>query len=135
MKINSTTRLATAISLAAALATPFAATAQNAPQTSAAPLPAAFKTLLDNENVRVFESSFAPGVMVPMRPYPKRTVYVMKGPSHMQITDADGKSHMQTGETGSVYSAEPGKQTITNVGSNEVVVLVVVDKRDMPAQR
>lgn len=136
MNIKAKTRLAVAASLAVAagLATPFAASAQSVPQTAIAPLPAAFKTILDNEHVRVFESTFAPGVVIPMRNYPRRTIYVLKGPSQMKITDADGKTQMQTDETGSVRSAEPGKQMIANVGTNEVVVLVVLDKRDVRVQ-
>ena len=136
MKMKPKTLLALAVSLVAAagLATPFAASAQNVPQTTPAPLPTAYKTLLDNEYVRVFESTFAPGVVIPMRNYPRRTIYVLKGPSQMKITDADGKTRMETAETGSVSSVEPGSQMIANVGTNEVVVLVVLDKRDMRVQ-
>ena len=135
MKLHRTTLLAMAASLTFAwgLATPMLASAQGAQQAAAAPqLPAGFKIVLDNEHVRVFESTFAPGVAVPARFYPRRTSYVIKGPAQMTSQYADGKVETTTSEPGSVRTMAAGMQAISNVGNNEVVVLIVIDKRDLP---
>ncbi len=122
--------------VAGGLAMPLAALAQQTRQASnAAPTPTGFKVILDDEHVRVFLSTFAPGVVVPMRNYPRRTLYILKGPASLKFTDGDGKTELLTQETGSVRSASPGQQALTNVGTNEAVVLVVVDKRDMPGAK
>ena len=135
MKTQRATLLATALSLSivGALAMPLAASAQGVQQAPATPpLPAGYKIVLDNEHVRVFESTFAPGVVVPMRNYPRRTVFVIKGPANMTTQDPTGKVEALTSEAGSVRTVAAGMQLITNVGSNEAVLLVVIDKRDMP---
>ena len=136
MKMQRTTLLAMAASLTFAwgLATPMLASAQAVQQAAAAPPPpAGFKIVLDNEHVRVFESTFGPGVAVPARFYPRRTAYVIKGPAQMTTQYADGKVETTTSEPGSVRSLAAGMQAISNVGNNEVVVLIVIDKRDLPA--
>jgi hypothetical protein len=117
---------------ACVLATPLAAVAQN---TAAPPIPPGFKVILNNDHVRVFESTFAPDVAVPMMNYPRRTMYVLKGASQFKYSYPDGKTETIAQNVGDVRSLEPGRMSITNVGANEAVVLVVIDKRDMAAQR
>jgi quercetin dioxygenase-like cupin family protein len=121
------------VSLVAAwmLATPLAAVAQS----TVAPLPpAGFKVIHNDDRVRVFESTFAPGIVVPMTNYPRRTVYVLKGPSQFSYSHADGRTETLTQQAGDVSSRERERMSITNVGANEAVILVVIDKRDVPAQ-
>lgn len=126
--------IAMSLTLAGGLVTALTASAQGVPPAAGAPqLPAGFKIVLDNEHVRVFESTFGPGVVVPARFYPRRTAYVIKGPAQMSTRFADGRVETTTSEPGSVRTIAGGMQTISNVGNNEVVVLVVIDKRDMPA--
>ena len=129
MKTQAKTLLAIAASLAfaAGVATPLLASAQGAQQA-----PAGFKVILNNDRVRVFESTFAPGVTVPIADYPRRTVYVLKGQSQFAYTHADGKSETLTQQAGTVSSRERERMSVTNTGANEVVVLVVIDKRDLP---
>lgn len=137
MKIQPKTILALAISLAVAvgLATPLVASAQGVQQAPTAPQPpAGFKVILNNDHVRVFESTFAPGVVVPMTNYPRRTTYILKGPSQFAYSYADGKTETITQQAGMVNSRERERMSVTNAGVNEVVVLVVIDKRDVPAQ-
>ncbi len=122
--------LASSLALAGGLALPLAASAQSAPQA-----PAAFKVILDNEQVRVFESTFAPGIVVPMRSYPRRTVYVVKGPANFKFTEANGTTETLVQEAGSARSAPAAQQSVTNLGTNEVVALIVIDKRDMAAAK
>ena len=95
--------IAMSLTLAGGLATALTASAQGMQPTAAAPqLPAGFKIVLDNEHVRVFESTFAPGVVVPARFYPHRTGYVIKGPAQMTTQFADGRVETLTSATGSV---------------------------------
>ncbi len=104
--------------------------------TAAAPtLPPGFKLILNDDRVSVFESTFAPGVVVPMRNYPRRTVYVLKGPSEIKYTYADGRTETVTQVPGTVRSRDPEMMSVTNVGSTDFVILVVADKRDMPARQ
>lgn len=138
MKHQRTNWLALAVSLtmAGGLATPQGASAQSAqPALAAAQLPAGYKIVLDNEHVRVFESTFAPGVVVPMRNYPRRTVYVIKGPAQMSTEDASGTVDAFTSDAGTVRSVAAGMQKITNVGTSDAVLLVVIDKRDLPGAK
>ncbi len=138
MKHQRTSLLALAVSLtmAGGLATPLAASAQSTQQApAAAQVPAGYKIVLDNEHVRVFESTFAPGIVVPMRNYPRRTVYVVKGPAQMATEDASGTVEAFTSDAGSVRTVAAGMQKIANVGTNEAVLLVVIDKRDMPGAK
>lgn len=135
MKVHSKAILVLTASLAVAIGlfVPLQGAAQGVQPPSATPqLPAGFKVVLNNEHVRVFESTFAPGVVVPMNNYPKRTTYVLKGSSQMAYSYADGKTETLTQQTGAVSSRERERMSVTNVGTSEVVVLVVIDKRDIP---
>lgn len=109
---------------------PTAAAQSTAPQ----PLPPGFKVVLNDDRVSVVESTFAPGVVVPLRNYPRRTVYVLRGSSELKFSHADGRTETQTQAPGNVRSRDPEVMSVANVGANEVVVLVVVDKRDLPAR-
>ena len=112
---------------------PLVASAQAVQQATAAPeLPAGFKVILNNDQVRVFESTFAPGVVTPMANYPQRTVYVLKGSSQMAYSYADGRTETLTQQAGVVSSREKERMSVTNVGTSQLVILVVIDKRDLP---
>jgi quercetin dioxygenase-like cupin family protein len=128
---NALSSIALSIIAAGMLAVPLAAVAQT---TAAAPLPPGFKVVLNDDRVSVVESTFAPGVVTPMRKYPRRTVYILKGSSELKYTYADGKTETLAQEVGTVKSRDPEMMSVTNVGTNDVVALVVVDKRDLPAK-
>ena len=119
--------LALSLAFAGGLTMPLAASAQAAPQ-----LPAGYKMILDNSDVRVFENTFAPGVVYPMTNYPKRTVYIVKGSAPIAYTFADGKTETITQQAGAAYVRGKERMSFTNTGSNDIVLLVVIDKRDMP---
>ena len=125
--------VAASLAIAAAFIIPHLALAQSVPQATAAPTPpTGFKLILNNESVRVFESTFAPGVVVPMTNYPKRTIYVLKGTSQFNYLYADGRTDTLNQEVGAVSSRGAERMSVTNAGAIEVVVLVVIDKRDIP---
>jgi hypothetical protein len=65
--------------------------------------------------------------------HPRRTTYILKGPSQFAYSYADGKTETIIQQAGVVSSRERERMSVTNVGVNEVVVLVVIDKRDVPA--
>lgn len=135
MKIQRKTILALAVSLAFAggMAIPLQASAQATQQAPAAPpLPAGWKVILNNDHVRVFENTFTPGVVYPMTNYPKRTVYFVKGSAPMSYTYADGKTESITQQPGVASSRERERMSVTNTGTTDVVLLVVIDKRDLP---
>lgn len=125
--------LAASLAFAGGLALPLLASAQATPQAAAAPqLPAGWKVILNNDHVRVFENTFAPGVVYPMTNYPKRTLYVVKGPTPFAYTYADGKVETITQQAGTSYVREKERMSVVNTGSNDLVILVVIDKRDLP---
>ena len=53
----------------------------------------------------------------------------------MTYSYADGRTETLTQQAGDVSSRERERMSITNVGANDAVVLVVIDKRDMPVQQ
>lgn len=134
MKTQSKSLLAAVASrvVAGGLAMPGAAVAQTS---AAPPLPQGFKLILSDDRVTVFESTFAPGVVVPMRNYPRRTVYVLRGASEVKYTYADGRTETVTQAAGAVSSRNPEVMSITNLGAQEFVVQVVADKRDLPGAK
>lgn len=136
MKTQSKSLLAAVASFVVAggmLAMPLAAVAQAAAAPPA--LPPGFKLILSDDRVNVFESTFAPGVTVPMRNYPRRTVYVLKGASEVKYAYGDGRTEAVTQASGTVTSRNPEMMSITNVGAQEFVMLVVIDKRDLPGAK
>jgi quercetin dioxygenase-like cupin family protein len=129
---NALSSVAFSIVAAGVLAMPLASVAQT---TAAAPLPPGFRVVLNDDRVSIVESTFAPGVVVPMRNYPRRTVYILKGSSEMKYTYADGRTETLAQETGTVKSRDPEVMSVTNVGATDVVALVLVDKRDLPVKQ
>ena len=135
MKIQRKTILALAASLAFAggMTLPLQASAQATQQAQAAPpLPAGWKVILNNDHVRVFENTFTPGVVYPMTNYPKRTAYFVKGSAPISYTYADGKTETVTQQAGVASSRERERMSVTNTGTSDAVLLVVIDKRDIP---
>lgn len=99
--------LAASLAFVGGMAIPLQASAQATPQAAAAPqLPAGWRVILNNDQVRVFENTFAPGVVYPMTNYLKRTVYVVKGSGPMSYTYADGKTETVTQQAGVASSRE-----------------------------
>lgn len=136
MKTQSKSLLAAVASLVVAggmLAMPLAAQAQAAG--APPPLPPGFKMIHSDDRVTVFESTFTPGVVVPTRNYPRRTVYVLKGSGEVKYTYADGRSETVNQVAGTVRSRDPEMMSVTNVGAQDFVILVVVDKRDLPGAK
>ena len=125
--------LAASLAFVGGMAIPLQASAQARPQAAAAPqLPAGWRVILNNDQVRVFENTFAPGVVYPMTNYPKRTVYVVKGSGPVSYIYADGKTETVTQQAGVASSRERERMSVINTGTNDIVLLVVIDKRDLP---
>ena len=136
MKTQSKSLLAAVASLVVAggmLVMPLAAVAQAA--AAPPPLPPGFKLILSDDRVNVFESTFTPGVVVPMRNYPRRTVYVLKGSTEVKYTYADGRTETVAQVAGTVRSRDPEAMSVTNIGAQDFVILVVIDKRDLPGAK
>lgn len=132
-QLKSILAAAAMLTIAGGLAMPLAASAQ--PTGGAPPLPPGFKLILSDDRVSVVESTFAPGVLVPTRNYPRRTVYVLKGSPEVKYTYADGRTETVAQVTGSVRSRDPEVMSVSNVGAQDFVILVVVDKRDLPGAK
>ncbi len=128
---NTLVCIASSVIAAGVLAMPLTTVAQT---TAAPPLPPGFKVVLNDDRVSVFESTFSPGVVTPMRKYPRRTVYILRGSSELKFTYSDGKTETLGQEAGTVKSRDPEMMSVINLGTTDVVALVVVDKRDLPAK-
>ncbi len=125
--------LTASLAFAGGLAFPLLASAQATPQAAAAPqLPQGFKMLLNNDHVRVMESTFAPGVVYPMANYSKRTLYVVRGTAPIAYTYADGKTETLIQREGTSYVRDKERMSFTNTGTTDLVLLAVFDKRDLP---
>jgi hypothetical protein len=86
------------------------------------------KTLVDNANVTVRLTTYAPGA-INKTLGPGRLVYIVQGPQKFKRTSADGHSTMQIHKTGDAYWLPAGVATITNVGPNTTTVLAVFVKK------
>lgn len=106
-------RVAAAIAWLAAL--PLAAAAQDA----AAVAPESYKVMLDNERVRVFETTFKKGASVAMHSHPDHVVYVLAGGT-LEFTLADGSKHSKTAQSGQTFFIPAEAHSLKNVGKSAV---------------
>ncbi len=86
------------------------------------------KVLLDNANVHVTQSTYAPGAVSPMTKRGRVLIYVISGPQNTKRTEADGHSSTLSYPTGAAHFEEGGMRSLTNVGSNAYRILAVTLK-------
>ena len=84
------------------------------------------KVLLDNDKVRVTETTFAPGAMN-RADRKDRTNYIVKG-STLERTTPDGKKSSYERKAGEAYYLKADSDTVRNIGKTPFVVVTVVHK-------
>jgi hypothetical protein len=84
------------------------------------------KVLLDNDKVRVTESTFKPGD-VSRNQRQARTNYFVKGGT-LERTSPDGKKTRNERKAGTAVWLEPDSDVVTNVGKTTVTLISVVKK-------
>lgn len=91
--------------------------------------PGIHKVLIDDESVRVYEVTFAPGQKMAMHSHPRHVVYALTGGT-ITLT-ANGKSEAVTLNAGDAVNLEAVSHSTENTGSTEVKLVVVEIKKDM----
>lgn len=87
------------------------------------------KTLLDNDQVHVFELRFQPGGASPLHNHDySRVVYVLKG-GMLELAKPDGTAKRKELTPGKVVWRPAESHTVTNVGSSEVRIVEIEVKR------
>ena len=82
------------------------------------------KVLLENDRVRVLESTLKPGEVEGMHTHPEYIAYFLT-PTTVEITTPDGKSSVKKPPAGKVLYGTGAKHKIKNVGETLQRVLVV----------
>ncbi len=93
--------------------------------------PGIYKTLFENERVRVCEARFKPGDSMPMHSHPDHLVYVNSG-GKLQVTGADGKTQDIEFKAGDVLWLPAQSHKGKNVGTTDVVLIVNELKEPAP---
>ncbi|MEM8771690.1 MAG: cupin domain-containing protein [Pseudomonadota bacterium] len=87
--------------------------------------------LEDNEQVRAFKCTFAPGVGHEKHYHPPHWGYILEG-GVMQITDKDGTREQETPAGGSWWSDGVGWHEAVNIGATPTVYVIVEPKEALP---
>jgi quercetin dioxygenase-like cupin family protein len=115
------------IAAAAALSVLMAPAAVSA-QDAAAVNPKTIKVKVDNDRVRLFEATLAPGEKEQMHSHPASIVYVIAG-GKMRSHAPDGTTTDHTYTTGEAVYREPLTHWAENVGTTTVRLIVVELKK------
>jgi quercetin dioxygenase-like cupin family protein len=99
-----------------------------AAQDAAAVNPKTIKVKVDNDRVRVFEATLAPGDKEQMHSHPASIVYVIAGGT-VRSHAPDGKTNDHTYATGESVYREPLTHWAENVGKTTVRLVVVELKK------
>jgi quercetin dioxygenase-like cupin family protein len=87
------------------------------------------KVLIDNDKVRVTETTFKPGEISPSIERPYRITRVIKGGKTVR-TYADGKSVEREFKTGEVFAAGPDKPySAKSTSKTDIVLYSVIPKQ------
>jgi hypothetical protein len=114
-------RIASAVIVAAGLALAGGVHAQDKKESSAVT-----KVLLENDKVRVTESTFKPGDVSRSNRRP-RTNYVVQGGT-LERTTKDGKKTVYERKTGTAMWMEADSDIVRNVGNTTYIVVGVTNK-------
>lgn len=82
------------------------------------------KVLLDNDRVRVLESTLKPGEVEGMHTHPAYVAYFLT-PTTVEITTPDGNSSVKKPPAGKVLYGDSAEHQIKNVGDTLQRVLVI----------
>ncbi len=97
-------------------------------QDAAAVNPKTIKVKVDNDRVRLFEATLAPGEKEQMHSHPASLVYVIAG-GKMRSHAPDGTTTDHTYTTGEAVYREPLTHWAENVGTTTVRLIVVELKK------
>jgi quercetin dioxygenase-like cupin family protein len=86
------------------------------------------KVLLENDKVRVLESTLKPGEVEGMHTHPAYVAYFLT-PTTLKITTPDGNSSVKKPEAGKVLYGDSAEHQIENVGETLQRVLVIEIKK------
>jgi quercetin dioxygenase-like cupin family protein len=86
------------------------------------------KILLENDQVRVLESTLKPGEIEPMHSHPAYIAYFLT-PTTVKITTPDGKSSVKKPKAGKVLYGDGATHEIENIGNTLQRVLVIELKK------
>lgn len=86
--------------------------------------PDKLKVILENDTVRVFEARLKPGEKLGMHSHPKSIAYFMSS-SKLKSTFPDGRSVIIEKKAGDILWREPVRHAEENVGTTDLVVLVL----------
>jgi quercetin dioxygenase-like cupin family protein len=89
--------------------------------------PANYKTLLENDQVRVVEMTLKPGERDEWHSHPDETVYFARG-SKVRITLEDGNSMEADLPDGHVMWHEAWTHQVENIGSRDLMAVIVERK-------
>ncbi len=84
------------------------------------------KVLLENDKVRVTETTFAPGA-INRSDRKDRTNYIVKG-STLERTTPEGKKTTYQRKAGEAYYLKADSDTVRNIGKTPFVVVTVLHK-------
>ena len=90
--------------------------------------PNVYKSLMDNERVRVCDVHFKVGEKAAMHSHPAHVVYVMND-CKLSILTPDGKTNVVELKAGQTLMMPAGDHEVTNVGKTEAHNLVVELKK------
>jgi mannose-6-phosphate isomerase-like protein (cupin superfamily) len=86
------------------------------------------KVWIDNDKVRVTESTFKPGEANPMQARGARVTRVLKGTTKVLRTYSDGKTETVDWKQGDVLFSPANTTSSKNVGKSSVVIFTVTLK-------
>lgn len=86
------------------------------------------KVLLENDRVRVLESTLKPGEVEGMHTHPAYVAYFLT-PTTLKITTPDGNSSVKKPQAGKVLYGDGAEHQIENVGDTLQRVLVIELKK------
>jgi hypothetical protein len=98
------------------------AMAQDKAKAKSSELPPITKVVLENDKVRVLESTFKPGDVSPNRVRNPRVSYVAKGGT-LERTYPDGRKTIVDRKTGSAEWNERDTYSVKNIGKTTVVLI------------
>jgi quercetin dioxygenase-like cupin family protein len=84
--------------------------------------PTIYKSVFENERVRIFETTFAPGAEIPMHSHPDHAAWVVTG-GKLQITNAAGAAEHVL-EAGQAVFMPAEAHSAKNVGETEIKLAV-----------
>jgi|SRR3990170_7799741 len=90
--------------------------------------PSNYKSLLENEHVRVLQMDLKAGQSDEMHSHPDETVYFVRG-SKVKIHLSDGETLEADLPDGHVMWHEEWTHRVENVGSSDILAIIVESKR------